>query len=766
MHSALFTFFRTQLLGAFVLATSTSVLADSQELASFVNPMLGTKPCPTSHSGFSFDTGDVFPGAVSVHGMVQFSPDTPRNQAGGYWYPDTTIKSFSLTHFSGRGIPYEGDFGFMPVACPIAASTTFDFAPYRVPFSHSNEVTSAGYYKVTLDNGNVVELTCTPRTGMMQATFPANTSIGSFLLNIGNNVRALKNGEVHIVDGKELTGFATSTTSGNQPYTVYISAVFDQPITAAGTWNGPTLTPGRLDSVDATAGKVGAFVSFNTMTTKVIHATVGISYISIDNARLNRTTENPGHSFDEVKAAAKAAWNNSLKAIVINDPAASKDSLTVFYTELYHTLIHPNLFDDVNGQYMGFDNIVHKLPSGHHHYTHIPGWDEYRSHTALMALLFPEYCSDVAQSLVDDTAQNKGKVPRWVQQNSDSRGMIGDGGAVILANAYAFGARDFDAKAALDFMAKNASGANHYREGEAQFQSEGWVNDKGSITLEYCVANMALAQFAKSLGNDALYHTYATSAQNWKKMFDPQSKMLTARTATGNLNLDPKVWIEGSREQYTWLVPFNLRGLFDIMGGNEKVTARLDTYFGWNPATQTCEKINSPAFSPFHYAGNEPGESQPWSYLYAGAPWKTQKVVRDIQTQVFFNGPDGLPGNDDAGAISSWYVFSALGLYPMIPGVGGFVIGSPLFASATVTTGSGHVLQINGLHAAPGNPYVQSLELNGKPSTALWILVTTILNNPTTTLSFTLGAAPDTSRATASADAPPSFDAPHSPDKQ
>ena len=760
--------------------TTPDPAVSSSLLTSYVNPLLGTSPTLTGGDvarPFPFNTGNVFPGADTPQGMVQFSPDTPSNQAGGYWYPDSSIKAFSLTHFSGRGIPYECDFGFMPVAGAIGPSSSFNFGAYTSAFSHANESASPGYYQVVLNtgggnaNGPKVELTGTTRTGMMQATFPPGTATGSLLINFANNVRGVSNAQVNLVNGTELTGFATSTTSGGQSYKVYVSMVFDQPIASAGLWNGADLTSAALTGTATVSGaNAGAVVSFNTAANTVIHATAGVSYVSIANAQLNRTTENPaGTSFAAVQQAAGTAWNNRLGVIKIDDPAASADNLTVFYTELYRTMLQPNIFEDVNGQYIGFDNAVHTVASGHHFYTHIEGWGGYRSAAPFGAFFMSNEYSDIAQSLVLDSA-TLGAVPRWVQMNSDSHGNVGDGGSIILAQAYAFGATNFDTGTALTYMRANAAGSNGYREYGSNFVSPGWVPNDFGMSLEYCAADLALAEFANSLGQANVYNQYLAAAQSWRNLFNSQALALQARDTAGNWNPPGAASYEGSPTQLTWMLPFNLRGLFDDMGGNAGVVARLDTYFGWNAAQNMYTALNTGyggtagsgfgGDSPHNYAGDQTCEMHPWMYLYAGAPWKTQKVVRDIETTLYLNTPGGMPGNDDGGELASWYVFAALGLYPEAPGVGGFVLGSPLFASATVTLENGSILQLNGANAAPANPYVQSLTVNGAPSSSLWLPVSTVLSNPTTTLAFTLGATPNTSWGSAAGDAPPSFDVP------
>ncbi len=741
-----------------VVLTVNPVLNGSSPLSAFVNPFIGTA-----------NSGDTFPGATSPQGFVQFSPDTyPTDIAGGYYYGDNSIRSFSVDHFSGRGSTYETDIGFMPVVGSVTQSPAANPSAFLSTFSHGNESASAGYYKVLLDSGPKVELSVTPRTGMMQLTYPASATKGSLIINIGNSVNGVSAGQVNIINGNEVTGWAQTRVGGGSgipTYIVYFSAVFDQPIQnqGFGVWNGGSLVAG---GTAASGGNTGAYVTFDTSTNKVVHVKVGVSWVSIANAQLNRTTENSGWDFAGVKTAAAADWNSVLNSIVINDASVSADTFTVFYTALYHTLLHENIFDDVNGQYIGFDGLTHTVASGHHHYTNIPGWDHYRSHSPLMALLFPNEYSDVAQSLIDDANQtpapHTGQVPRWVQENCNSNGMVGDGNSIAITNAYAFGARNFDTAAGLAVVVNSASAANALRSVSGDWQvgsglpgylQYGYIPDHVSVTLEYAITDMAVAQYALALGRADLYGTYAARAGNWQNLFNPGNLTISSRDSFGNWDnginngLDVS-WVEGSQAQYTWMLPFNLRGLFDAMGGNAAVVSRLDNFFS---------QLNAGTDAPYEYIGNEPGESQPWSYLYAGVPWKTQALNRQIELQQFSNSFGGIPGNDDAGATSSWYIFATLGLYPMTSGVGDLVIGSPLFASATLTMEGGQVLQINGTNAGAGNPYVQSLNINGAPTTKLWLPVSTILGNSLTTLTFNLSNTPNASWGIQTSDAPPSF---------
>jgi predicted alpha-1,2-mannosidase len=734
----------------------------SLDLTPYVNPFIGTAPAPTAHYGFSFNSGDVFPGPTTPEGMVQFSPDTPSNIAGGYYYPDGVIKSFSLDHFSGRGIPYEGDIGLLPILGGLSASSNFSFANFRSTFSHANEAASPGYYRVALDSGPAVELTDAPHTGVMQVTFPASATQGTVLINVGNSVNGVSAGQVDIVNGNEVTGWAQTTIGGDsKAYRVYFSAVFDQPVTASGVWSGPTLTPGQTS---ATGGNTGAYVTFDTGAHPVVHATVGISFVSIANARLNRAAEVSAFDFAGTQVAAQTAWNNKLNAIQVPDGPAAE--LTTFYTALYHTLIQPNIFDDANGQYLGFDNQVHTVAIGHHHYTNIPGWDNYRSEDRLLGFLFPNEASDVAQSLVDDAAQGGGGIGRWVQENHNSNGMVGDGNVAAVASFYAFGARNFDTGAALAAMENNAnvpgtqSDGHTVRSNLLSYVNNGFVglDQSGTAaadTLEYANADFALAQYAQALGVPAAAERYYNRAQNWRNLFNPDTGYLQPRFSDGTFPASSPSstagWSEGTTGQYTWLVPYDVGGLANAIGGGAATAARLDDHF---------QALNAGPGSANFYMGNEPGEEAPWTYDFIGEPYQTQSVVRRIQTELFTATPGGIPGNDDAGSLSSWYVFSALGLYPDVPAVGGFVIGSPLFQRAQVTLETGQALVISAPDAADGNPYVQGLSVNGNATTSTWLPVGTILNGPTTTLTFALGPTAS-SWGIGPADAPPSFDLPY-----
>jgi predicted alpha-1,2-mannosidase len=721
-------------------------------LADYVNPFIGT-------GGSGWLAGDVFPGADRPFGMLQWSPDTPSNIPGGYRYADNVIKGFSLDHFSGRGCTYLEDIPFMPVPGAVTQSPPSNPNAFRSTFSHANEWASAGYYGVMLDTGVVAELTTTLRTGSGRFSFYTGSDTNSFIVNIGGSVNVVIDGAVNIA-GNQITGWArTFIGCGSGQYNVYFAAEFDQSISAFGTWTGPTLHPG---SASATGGQSGAYVTFNTSANPVVQVHTAISFVSIANAQLNLQTENPTWDFDGVAQAAHDDWDGRLSVIQIDDP--SELNKQVFYTALYHTMFHPNVFEDVNGQYLGFDNAVHTVPDGHHQYENIPGWDQYRSDSQLLALLVPDVTSDIVRSYLNDAAQGGPGLPRWEQANRNSAGMVGDGPPIYIANAYAFGATDFDTTAALNAMIQNAGVVGTRSDGQTvrtnlgEYLANGYIAQdhngaSASYSLEYNSSDFALSQFARALGDTATNQTYLAHALNWRNLFNSQSGYITPRYSDGRfVPIGPSSqtgFTEGSQAQYTWMVPFDQRGLFDSMGGNDAVVSRLDTFF---------TRLNDLPGSIYAFMGNEPCEETPWTYDFAGAPWKTQSVVRRIQRELFTTLTNGLPGNDDAGSLSSWYVFSAMGLYPDIPGVGGFVVGSPLFRSMTLNLPGGQVVQIDAPNAADTNPYVQSMQINGVDNTSLWLPAGLLLNNPTTTLTFDLGSTPNAAWGSAPEDAPPSWD--------
>jgi len=723
-------------------------------LTQFVHPLIGTAPSPGSKFGIAFDTGNVFPGAVAPRGMLAWSPDTTSGNkiSSGYWYPDKFIEGFSLTHFSGRGVVCLKDIPFMPTIQAVTKSPGPNFTQFALAFSHQNEQAAPGYYRVKADNGIETELTVSLRAGLAQFVFPAD-SPATLMIRAGSSVT---------ISDNEVSGYRhTAIGGGKRPYTIYFSARFEQPFRSARTWKDEV-----LGNETAVSGKdCGAVLSFDPARHPTVRVRVGISYVSVENARANLAAEIPDWNFAAVRQQTDAAWNKELNRIQVEGGDATRQ--TIFYTALYHTFIHPNVINDVNGQYTGMDEKVHTVATGRVQYQNIPGWDQYRSHAPFMAMLTPKESSDVMQSLVNYAQQdagvraNGGGLPRWQQVNRNSGGMIGDGAPIIISSAHAFGATNFDTRAALVAMEKNASQPGTTSDGFAvrkeleDYLTLGYAPDAVSVTLEYGNADYAIAQFARALGDEQKYARYLRQSQNWTNLFNPEKQMLWPRNADGSWHkalsegevTDMKqTYVEASAEQTLWMVNYNLPELIERIGGKEKAVARLDRFF---------TQLNAGMRSEYAYMGNEPGEGIPWVYNFAGAPANGQKVIRRVQTELFTDQPSGLPGNDDAGSLSSWYMFSALGFYPMIPGIGGLAVSSPEFSKATIHLQNGAKIEIVGKNASKENCYVQKVELNGKTWESSWIPWSALSAGGT--INFSLGNKP-TSWGEDARQAPPSFD--------
>ncbi|ROR46362.1 lectin [Kitasatospora cineracea] len=704
-------------------AAPAAAAAAVSDPASLVNPLLGT-----SHEG------NTFPGADSPFGMVQWSPDTPSRPPGGdYAYTDNTITGFSLNHLSGPGCGAMGDVPVLPTTGGVDGRAT-------VGFSHAKESASAGAYAVTLDNGVTTELTTTARSGMARFTFPATTQA-----NLLFKLSADKATNLHFtkVSSTEVSGSVDAGLfcASSAPYTAYFDMVFDRPITSTGTFDG------------------GNSVTFDTTGNRTVQAKVGLSYVSVAGATANRAAENPNWDFNAVRTANHDAWNAALGRIAVS--GGTPDQQKVFYTALYHALLHPNLLSDSDGKYWGFDRQVHTV-SGRQkaQYGTYSGWDIYRTQAQLEALVAPQQASDSAQSLVNDFAQS-GQLPKWSLNSAETNVMNGDPAPAVIADYYAFGARDFDTAAAKDAMVRQASAGNGIRLGLDYQSNYGYLPSDGSYLpgfygsvatqLEYAAQDFAISAFAGALGDNTARDQFANRAQDWRNVFNPASGFMQPKLKDGTWRggFDPTSsdqFVEGTSWQYTGAVPHNVRGLADAMGGNAKLAAYLDA-----------------VLADFHGSGgshadlgNEPSVELPWEYDYIGQPWKTQKTVRDVQNQLWPNDPaNWRVGNDDLGTMSAWYVFSAMGFYPQTPGTADLALGSPLFTNVTVTLAGGGRLVVNAPQAATDAPYVQSATLNGASWNNAYLPAGSVINGAT--LDLALGTTPNTNWATAVSSAPPSY---------
>ena len=735
-----------------------------QNLVSYANPF-----CGTTHDG------GLYPGATAPFGMIQWSPDSgKRPTLAGYNYRDTSVDGFSLDHLSGGGSWYGGNFAFMPVSLEGLEAVPANHFVFNTPYSHTNEIARPGYYSVTLNNGIRVELTATTRTGFGRFTYPSNAP-ATMVINAGSNINGTSNATVQIdAAAHSVSGSATGGRFLGHPNvcTVYFYAVFNHPFKSYGTWRERNLLKEQTNANGKTAG---AYLVFDNSQNQTVMAKVGFSYVSISNAMLNVESESPiatfsSEDFDAAVRTAGEVWNSWLNRIQIS--GGTKADKRTFYSIFYHVLLAPTICSDANGEYRGYDGEVHAVAPGHAQYGYFSGWDVYRSDCQFLAMIAPEQSSDMAQSLLRDYQQG-GAFPRWGLVVQDSGVMDGDPAAPMIADFYAFGAKDFDAKAALAGLINAATNPAvmaprtqiYERDGLADYLKLGYVSEDEhgiwhgygnvSMTLEYDAADFAVSQLASTLGDSTDSARLLQHAQNWRNLFNPQTRNFQMRCRDGTwapgftnnvLEYDGnRADQEGTAEQYIWMVPFNLHGLVDAIGGQDAAAARLDTFF---------TQLNAGDDSTYAYMGNEPCVETPWIYCFIGRPYKTQQVVRRVLMELYSSAPDGYPGNDDLGEMSSWYLWGALGMYPEIPGSDVLVFGSPLFPKTVLHLSHGDAtIQAN--KAADDAPYVQSLTINGQLWNKPWIRFSDISNGGE--LTYELGSTPNGNWGSAPADAPPSF---------
>ncbi len=693
--------------------------------AALVDPLDGTGTGPVNPG-----TVGEFPGAVLPFGMIQWSPDTTPDLAasgGGYSYADSAINGFSLTHLSGTGCPSYGDVPILPTVGSIGTSPTTTTAS----FSHATEHAAPGRYGVTLGTGGqavTTQLAVTTRTGLARFTFPP-TGSANVLFKVADSANPASASEVRL-DGHD--GVSGHVTSGQfcgtgTSYTLYFSARFDRPFSAEGSWNGSGVSPG---TTSCRGSACGAFVTFDTTSNQSVEMKVGISFVSVHDAAENLADEDPGWSLDQVESQASARWNALLVRMAIGGGTATQQR--TFETALYHSLLDPDVVSDANGEYTGEDGRVHRATGGAQ-YANFSEWDIYRSEIPLVALVDRDDAGNMIQSLVNDAAQD-GWLPKWAIVAGDESQMNGDSADPIIADAYAFGVRNFDAKAALAAMVKGATEAEtgHGFEIERQYLSQylaqHWVTASsldltsidysigGSVTLEYALDDFAIARLATALGDDSEAATMTERAHNWEYLFDPATGYIGARNADGSFNPGPAFqtsllepggelgFEEGNAVQYTWSVPQDLAALVDLMGGDAAATTELNA---------TLTQLNAGRDLPYDWAGNEPSEWTPWEYDYTGAPERTEQVVRSIADTLYADAPVDEPGNDDLGAISSWYVWAAIGLYPVTPGAADLALASPLFPEVDITLPDGRHLTERAPGASASTPYVHGLTVTG-----------------------------------------------------
>jgi predicted alpha-1,2-mannosidase len=756
--------------------------------------------------------GNSFPGAVLPFGMLAWSPEQVRQDpsrgadamraaaAGGYQFDTTRMRGFSLTHLSGTGCRgASGDVPFMPITGPVTSSPSADATnvPYGADFDHANETAAAGLYQVKLASGINVELTAAARSGIGRFTYPAD-GVPTMLIRTSDSQIGSSDAHVEIDPAaRTVTGSVTSgnfcgyigTVNRRSYYTLHFVAVFDRPFKASGTWTNDVVTPGSTiaggGTTYGTAGYPaagvgsGAFVTFDLGGGSVVHARVGISYVSLANARANLAAETPATAtFDAARTRARDAWNAWLHHIEI--AGGTTTERRIFYTALYHASLHLNLYSDVNGEYMGFDSQTHTV-SGRQRaqYANFSGWDVYRSQLMLVTLLDQKIASDMAQSLLNQADQNHGEWDRWTHNTGATHVMEGDAAAQSVPSIAAFGGTDFDmsrAFASLYTAATVPTAADLSREGcnvacpgqrpsldkwlaihYIPTQSNAWGG--AGETLEDVTADFALAQLARRVGNSKAAAELLVRSGYWRNVFNP--KATPDRGYIQNRNEDgtwpafnpssSNGFAEGSSAVYTWMIPFDARGLFEAMGGLESASARLDDFFHLPDGRLAVTSAGG-----LHAEmNNEPSIGAPWMYSFAGHPEKTQRVIRETIKVLWKDTPPGIPGNDDLGAMSAWFVWAAMGMHPLAPGRAELLLASPLFPRLIVHRGNGRTITVRAPGATLDTFYVQALQVNGQTSTRAWLPESFLSADGI--LEYALSTTPHPQWGAAPADVPPSF---------
>ena len=727
---------------AALLAACTS---QKENPVDFIDPFIGT--------GFH---GHTYPGATVPFGAVQLSPDTRAGNwdaCAGYHYDDSTLTGFSHTHLSGTGCIDLGDLLIRPTTQTVDPSRQPMYAP--AAFRHEDEKAEAGYYAVLLhEEGIRAELTATAHTGVHRYTFPKE-STPTVIVDLKHSLdnEHIYESSLQVVNPHEITGMRnTRGWSDNQR--IYFVIQCSQPFEKA------TLVSNQkaLEGKEAEGTDLQALLKFKDHTSEPIVMKVGLSIVSVENARENLQAEVEGFDFDAVKQAAYHTWNDAVSAIKVE--GGTEEQKTNFYTALYHSMVVPNVVSDVNGQYRRHDQTIGQLPQGTVQYSTFSLWDTFRAWNPMMTLIDTTLVTNMIHSFLH-IYDASGELPLWPLSAGETGTMIGYHSASVIADAYMKGIRGFDAEKALEALVvsseKNQKGADYYI-------SKGFIpsnikKESISCLLEFAYDDWCIAQLAQALGKQEIYDTYIRRSQQYLNVFDGATRFFRPKRMDGNWetpfnpNEVGRAYTEATAWQYRFFVPHDVNGMVQLFGGKEAFTSALDDIFHTD-AQVDGDLVDITGLIGQYAHGNEPSHHIAYLYNYIGQPWKTQAMTRRLLDEMYAPTPEGIVGNEDCGQMSAWYILSSLGLYAVCPGSNEFTFTTPLFEKATLQLANGKTLTITANHPEK-NLYIDKVELNGKEIETNFVTYEQLMGGGE--LHFSLTDQPNRKRGVTADSAPYSF---------
>lgn len=771
-----------------IIASCTEKQSTTMQAVDYVDPMIGTDFFGHTH-----------PGSTLPFGLVQLGPDTGIDgwtYSVGYAYKDNSIMGFSHTHLSGPGNTICGDILMMPKIGDklqvVPGSAKNPDEGYRSRFSHEDEKSTPGYYSVLLKDYDIqAELTTTKRAGMHRYTFPENKK-STVIFDLGHAIGGSLDtdfSKITIVNDSLITGIKDS-----KGVKVYFVAEFNKPFQYYGTFDAGYYTPESGASLfpyknEEKGEKIGAFVNYNTKQGDQVIIRVGLSYTSIDAAHKNLSTEINHWDFDKVVADARKVWNEAISKVTID--GASDEKKQIFYTAMYHALLAQQIAQDVEGSYFGMDKEIHSMKKGDF-YANFSVWDTYRTEHPLLTIIAPDHVNDIVRSIVAKTKEYGWLVAQHFR-NEPSESMVGDHLIPVIVDAYLKGHHDYDVEFIYGAMKTKALSLPPSpipdfagRSGLSDYMNLGYapcdvVTEAVPNTMELAYDDWCIAQMAKAMGKEDDYQLFMERAGNYGNLWDAESQFFRPKKANGSWlpklednqqeivkngdhsyykYFDPLLvgrrpkrhYTESNAWQYLWSVQHDPVGLINLLGGNDKFTDRLDEFFNMSPTISPPKYVGVVGTIGQYVHGNQPSHHVAYLYNYAQKPWLTQKKVRQVMEQLYRTGPGGICGNEDMGSLSSWYILSAMGIYPVTPGHTQYAIGSPLFGEVSIELPGDLSFSVIAENNSKTNVYIQSATLNGESLDRSWIDHSEIMQGGT--LTFVMGAEPNKKWASASASVP------------